>query len=413
VQAPGAAQRRPAPKRSGTSLLDDILGKTAKLHSSVRNTRVGDDANDVATPYMMSKSASASSSLLVCRMPECTPPNTAAIFDIDMRHGDRVCVRCGTVQNSRSIESQEEEHRTFADDDKAESKKRTEINDGKQGGRTGDTSLRTANALANAETGKDDKKLDAWKNKVKDVATKMNLNSATKDSAFNFCTMFSDSQKLHDELCKDPNCRLRKGVLRKKDDLVAASVLMYALREQGFARQFQTFAAHLRIDNEAMFRSEVGQVFDLVKAHLKQFEAKNYTCVTGDNSVVCADDDDKVEQALVQITSLFPEFCGQLHLPYMVQRRAEDIYVGWYKHGTRTALPQTIAAAAILSASKETAVHLQETMGIELKMEDLTRVAGLAEGTIMKFLKEVPPPIGRSDAAAAPASQQINVKTER
>ena len=134
VQAPGAAQRRPAPKRSGTSLLDDILGKTAKLHSSVRNTRVGDDANDVATPYMMSKSASASSSLLVCRMPECTPPNTAAIFDIDMRHGDRVCVRCGTVQNSRSIESQEEEHRTFADDDKAESKKRTEINDGKQGG---------------------------------------------------------------------------------------------------------------------------------------------------------------------------------------------------------------------------------------------------------------------------------------
>ena len=146
AQAPGAAQRRPALKRplGGVSLLDDILGKTTKLHSSVRNTRVGDDANDVATPYMMSKSASASSSLLACRMPECTPPNTAAIFDIDMRHGDRVCVRCGTVQNSRSIESQEEEHRTFADDDKAASKKRTEINDGKQGG----PSLALAPALA-------------------------------------------------------------------------------------------------------------------------------------------------------------------------------------------------------------------------------------------------------------------------
>ena len=126
------------------SLLDDILGKTTKLHSSVRNTRVGDDANEVATPYMMSKSASASSSSAVCKMPECTPPNMAAIFDIDMRHGDRVCVRCGTVQNSRSIESQEEEHRTFADDDKAESKKRTEINDGKQGG----PSLALAPALA-------------------------------------------------------------------------------------------------------------------------------------------------------------------------------------------------------------------------------------------------------------------------
>jgi len=261
------------------SLLDDILGKTTKLHSSVRNTRVSDDANEVATPYMMSKSASASSSLVVCKMPECTPPNTAAIFDIDMRHGDRVCVRCGTVQNSRSIESQEEEHRTFADDDKAESKKRTEINDGKQGGRTGDRSLSGALALSNADTGKEDKKLDAWKNKVKDVATKMKLTSAVKDSAFNFCTMFSDSQKLHDELCKDPKCRLRKGML-KKDDLVASSVLMYALREQGFARQFQTFAAHLRIGNEEKekFRAEVGQVFGLVKEHLKQFEAKNYTC---------------------------------------------------------------------------------------------------------------------------------------
>ena len=85
---------------------------------------------------------------------------------------------------------------------------------------------------------------------------------------------------MHDELCKEPKCRLRKGVLRKKDDLVAASVLMYALREQGLARQFQTFAAHLSIDNAAKFRTEVGQVFGLVKEHLKQFEAKNYTCAT-------------------------------------------------------------------------------------------------------------------------------------
>ena len=151
-----SAPRRPAPKRpiGGGSLLDNILSKTTKLHSSVRNTRVGDDTNEVATPYMMSRSACAPSSLVVCRMPECTPPGQSAVFDIDMRHGDRVCVRCGTVQNSRSIESQEEEHRTFADDDKAESKKRAEINDGKQGGRTGDKSLGAAMGIANAEPGK-------------------------------------------------------------------------------------------------------------------------------------------------------------------------------------------------------------------------------------------------------------------
>ena len=150
-----SAQRRP-PKRpiGGGSLLDNILSKTTKLHSSVRNTRVGDDTNEVATPYMMSRSACAPSSLVVCRMPECTPDDQSAVFDIDMRNGNRVCMRCGTVQNSRSIESQEEEHRTFADDDKAESKKRAEINDGKQGGRTGDKSLGAAMGIANAEPGK-------------------------------------------------------------------------------------------------------------------------------------------------------------------------------------------------------------------------------------------------------------------
>ena len=141
------------------------------------------------------------------------------------------------------------------------------------------------------------------------------------------------------------------------------------------------------------FRSEVGQVFGLVKEHLKQFEADNYTCVTGDNNlVVNADDDEQVEQALVQVTSLFPELCTQLRLPYMVQRRAEEIYGAWYKHGTRTALPQTIAAAAILSAAREMAAALRDTGHVELTMADLTRVAGVAEGTIMKMLKEVPPP---------------------
>ena len=70
-------------------------------------------------------------------------------------------------------------------------------------------------------------------------------------------------------------------------------------------------------------------------------------------------------------------------LTLQVQSRAEEIYGGWYKHGTRTALPQTIAAAAILSASREMAAALRETMGVELTMANLTRVAGVAEGTIL------------------------------
>ena len=70
-------------------------------------------------------------------------------------------------------------------------------------------------------------------------------------------------------------------------------------------------------------------------------------------------------------------------LTLQVQSRAEEIYGGWYKHGTRTALPQTIAAAAILSASREMAAALRETMGVELTMANLTRVAGVAEGIIL------------------------------
>ena len=148
-----------------------------------------------------------------------------------------------------------------------------------------------------------------------------------------------------------------------------------------------------------------------------QFEAKNYTCVTGDNSVV-ADEDDKVEHALVQVTSLFPELCAQLGLPYMVRRRAEEIYGGWDKHGTRTALPQTIAAAAILSAAREMEAALRETMNFSLAMSDLTRVAGVAEGTIMKMLKEVPPPLPPPSApggaaASSGAGGKAAIKTER
>ena len=94
----------------------------------------------------------------------------------------------------------------------------------------------------------------------------MKLSSSIKDSAFNFCTMFSESQKLHDEQCKDPNCRLRKGVLRKRDDLVAASLLQYALREQGFARQFQTLLQSLhysRCPHKMILRDKIWRKWGL------------------------------------------------------------------------------------------------------------------------------------------------------
>ena len=47
-----------------------------------------------------------------CRNPECRRSS----FQVASRDGDRVCNYCGVVQNARSLESMEEEHRTFKDD---------------------------------------------------------------------------------------------------------------------------------------------------------------------------------------------------------------------------------------------------------------------------------------------------------
>lgn len=310
------------------------------------------------------------------------------MFDIDYRHGDCVCVRCGTVQNARSIESQEEEHRTFADDDKAESKKRAEVNDGRTGGSTADATLRAANSLANAgKQDKEEKKVDLYKSKVKDLASKMNLPRTIQESACNYCTNYVASQTAHDELCKDSNCRLRQK--EKKPDLVATSVLQYALRKVNLGRQFQEFAHHLRDKQEVdAFRTDVGKAFGLIKEHLAAYDkGKAYPCVTGDATVLEADGGEG-EQALTQVTSLFPRFCQQLKLPHIVEIHALETYQEWFKQGTRTVQPQTIAAAAILAAANGMAEAMREMDVKELKMADLTRVAGVAEATIRKTLND-------------------------
>ena len=95
-----------------------------------------------------------------------------------MRQGDRICRHCGCVQNTRSVESQEEEHRTFADDDKKESKMRTSVMArGGGGGIGGNKSLAQAHALAqngaDAEDGlteKDRKRIEAYRSKVRGAA---------------------------------------------------------------------------------------------------------------------------------------------------------------------------------------------------------------------------------------------------
>eukprot|EP00966_Prymnesium_polylepis_P142025 3279898-Prymnesium_polylepis.1 len=100
-----------------------------------------------------------------------------------MRGGDRICTHCGVVQNSRSLESQEEEHRTFADDDKAQDKKRAEVSrDGRTGGIVADRALAKVSSIAasSAEqdgdlTEKDFKRLDKYRVATRDLADVMSL----------------------------------------------------------------------------------------------------------------------------------------------------------------------------------------------------------------------------------------------
>ena len=157
----------PARAGGGGNFLDSILGNIGKLHTeAMRGTpaqrqqwRNSDLESD--SPYMLPKAAPVGYQPLApgqrmsdyarCRNPECNSTS----FDNDARGGDRVCNQCGVVQNVRSIENLEEEHRSFNDDDgKSEAKKRVErvSHDGRLVAKIGgNDAMRRIHAAATAE----------------------------------------------------------------------------------------------------------------------------------------------------------------------------------------------------------------------------------------------------------------------
>ncbi len=101
--------------------LADILKRVDVLQSSLnpKLARVAcSDEQDV--PRVMPQPPSIGRR---CRNQNCN----ASMFELAQRDGDLVCAHCGVVQNMHSLESQEEEHRSFADDDKSVSRKRAEV----------------------------------------------------------------------------------------------------------------------------------------------------------------------------------------------------------------------------------------------------------------------------------------------
>jgi len=408
---------------SGGSLLDDILSKTTKLHSSVKVSRGGDDALETASPYMLARAqqpaaGAAAGPSTKCRNPTCQ----SELFDIDWRHGDRVCQRCGVIQNSRSMESQEEEHRTFADDENKESKKRSEVNDGTQGGRTGDASLRTAAGLANlggsAGMDKEAKKLKAFQEKVKDICRDMELPHSIRETAMNLLTNYTTSTVKHDDKCQNPNCRLRRRP--KKESLVAASVCKMALKQNGLDRQFQEFAKVVRdqSDGETLV-SDVSKAHGVVSELVKAFDIGcRYTCVDADGVVGIVNEEEPTETFLSAVTALLPRLVKDAKLPFMVQSRAEEIYKEWARLGTSAAMPQTTAAAAVQAAAEDTTEQMQKHGLPHPKVVKSHIIAGLSEAagvgaaTILKVLNENQKQLAASKAAGA-SSSKLEVKVEQ
>ena len=134
MNPPGAKRKRPEASSSSSSggldLLDSIMGGMSRTMDRIPVRKPGsasaaavEDHLEVASHYQMVRPSQhgVPEDKNVCRNPECG----GRVFNVDMRQGDKICVNCGCVQNTRSVESYEEEKRTFADDDGKESKSRT------------------------------------------------------------------------------------------------------------------------------------------------------------------------------------------------------------------------------------------------------------------------------------------------
>jgi len=256
---PAPKRRKPNPPASGgLDLLDSIFGGMDKLASapSKHTTAkfLAEDQLEVASHYQMVRAAPLTAGPMaarVCRNPDCGETE----MENDYRSGDRVCRSCGAVQNARSVESQEEEHRTFADDDKKESKQRTSRVDGNGGGGVGNVNLKGVHKLAagQADSGdglsdKEVKRLEKIKEKVSTLADHMQLQDHIKRDGQNLCQDLAMRVHEHDANCGRPGqCRL---TLRMKSAaVVAAALLKEALRKNGTDRLFEELKAVLKGDD--------------------------------------------------------------------------------------------------------------------------------------------------------------------
>ncbi|KOO20923.1 hypothetical protein Ctob_003673 [Chrysochromulina tobinii] len=204
---------------------------------------------EVASHYQIVRAPPASdlNRKSMCRNWECGGTE----FENDYRSGDRVCRSCGAVQNARNCESQEEEHRTFADDDKKDSKQRTSRSASTG---VGMAKLEQANQLAHGQadgdelTHKQRKKIADYKDKVTVLSDALELTDTIKFDGHMLCEDLVRKQHEHDVQCgKGGTCRLTLRL--RPAAVIAAALLKEAMRKNGIDRLFEELKKVLKGDD--------------------------------------------------------------------------------------------------------------------------------------------------------------------
>eukprot|EP00327_Prymnesium_parvum_P002378 CAMPEP_0182838416 /NCGR_PEP_ID=MMETSP0006_2-20121128/23294_1 /TAXON_ID=97485 /ORGANISM="Prymnesium parvum, Strain Texoma1" /LENGTH=397 /DNA_ID=CAMNT_0024967443 /DNA_START=37 /DNA_END=1228 /DNA_ORIENTATION=+ len=321
----GDPSKAPPAKRQSGFNLDHALSSISQLHAplSTRGPSAPPlESDETASPYLISKASTAtmwptsssnSPALAVCRNPQCGRSD----FEVDARRGERTCTHCGAVQNTRSLESQEEEHRTFADDDKSESKKRAEVSrDGQGGGAAGPKELQRTMQLANASaerpgelTQKDHERVQKYKKAISELAIALGIteHSAAVDESMHLALTYVESVLAHKQCCKElDKCRLSKT---HNAELIAAGLLRMGMIKNSLNRQLAQFAAALNKMGKEATASTVYAACDLVKSHISSFsEDKAYPC-SDNKRTILAEGEEDVAAAVTKYTSLLPRIC--------------------------------------------------------------------------------------------------------
>ena len=427
--------------------LDAILADVSTLHKTARNApkrKMQDHSLEVYSPFLLARQPQTAapqnttthqSQVELCRNLECSGRNMTPAFEVDSRHGDRICTHCGAVQNVRSIENLEEEHRTFNDDDgKSKSRKRAEVQrDGRSSTNVGDQNLARAAQIAGATAESGDafsdaerKRLDQIQGKINMLSSHMQLSGATVDKARHLAEQIVLSQIEHDKRCSlscqesvdnvdkpKQKCRLSKRPKHKT--IIAAALINVAKREDMHDIQFQELAEACRVDIscQSVKDSEVRAVYVLVCDWLKFGEVPReidggrgkYPCaadpayrleggITTDK-ISGGEAEDTAKSLMTQHYAILPRLRQLLNLPYLVERRASMALDYWMERGIRAVKPQTAAACAIHYAFEMSKERVKRASGgetKELSIESLSDAAGIEAGTILKVAQELGEP---------------------